>query len=93
MKLPPTNHLDLDMREALSMALQTFEGALVIVSHDRHMLRASANQFWLVHNQTVTDFDGDLEDYRRWTIEQNTQQRSAIPGSKVSQQDKKIYHF
>lgn len=61
----PTNHLDLDMRYALSRALQDFEGALVVVSHDRYLLRSVTDEFWLVADQHVGLFDGDLEDYRR----------------------------
>jgi len=61
----PTNHLDLEMRYALSRALQDFEGALVVVSHDRYLLRTVADVFWLVSDQGVCPFDGDLDDYRR----------------------------
>ncbi len=60
----PTNHLDLDMRHALTMALQNYEGAILVVSHDRHLLSNTVEQFWLVHDGVVSDFDGDLEDYR-----------------------------
>ncbi|WP_189576133.1 ATP-binding cassette domain-containing protein [Marinobacter zhanjiangensis] len=62
----PTNHLDLEMRQALTMALQNFEGAMVVVSHDRHLLRNTVDQFWLVSDGTVTPYEGDLEDYERW---------------------------
>ena len=61
----PTNHLDLDMRDALGRALQDYEGALVVVSHDRHLLRTVADEFWLVADRTVSPFEGDLDDYRR----------------------------
>ena len=61
----PTNHLDLEMRHALSMALQEFAGAMVIVSHDRHLLKSVTDKFILVDNGQVTEFDGDLEDYAR----------------------------
>ncbi len=60
----PTNHLDVEMRLALSLALQEYQGAMVIVSHDRHLLRSVTDQFYLVHDGKVTAFDGDLEDYR-----------------------------
>jgi ATP-binding cassette subfamily F protein 3 len=66
----PTNHLDLNMRHAISMALQEFEGAMVIVSHDRHLLRSVSDEFYLVANSRVEYFKGDLEDYRQWTVEQ-----------------------
>jgi ATP-binding cassette subfamily F protein 3 len=62
----PTNHLDLEMRQALTMALQNFEGAIVVVSHDRHLLRNTVDDFWLVCDGTVGEYDGDLEDYERW---------------------------
>lgn len=60
----PTNHLDLEMRQALTMALQNYNGAIVVVSHDRHLLMNTVDEFWLVHEGRVREFDGDLEDYR-----------------------------
>jgi len=66
----PTNHLDLNMRHAISMALQEFEGAMVIVSHDRHLLRSVTDEFYLVADSRVEPFKGDLEDYRQWTVDQ-----------------------
>ena len=62
----PTNHLDLDMRQALTEALIEFEGALVVVSHDRHLLRSTTDDLYLVHDSKVEPFDGDLEDYQKW---------------------------
>jgi len=59
----PTNHLDMETREALTMALSSYEGALLLVSHDRHLLRATCDQLWLVHDGRVAPFDGDLDDY------------------------------
>ena len=59
----PTNHLDMETREALTVALSSYEGALILVSHDRHLLRATVNQLWLVHDGRVGSFDGDLDDY------------------------------
>jgi len=59
----PTNHLDMETREALTMALSSYEGALLLVSHDRHLLRAACDQLWLVHDGRVASFDGDLDDY------------------------------
>jgi len=64
----PTNHLDLEMRLALTLALQDFEGALVVVSHDRHLLRTVADDLWLVSDGQAKTFDGDLDDYRQWLI-------------------------
>ena len=66
----PTNHLDLEMREALTFALQDYSGSMIVVSHDRHLLRATTDDFWLVENGAVTPFDGDLDDYRRYRMEQ-----------------------
>ncbi|MDO9215536.1 MAG: ATP-binding cassette domain-containing protein [Methylococcales bacterium] len=66
----PTNHLDLEMRHALSVALQDFQGAMVVVSHDRHMLRSVTDQLLLVTGGKVLPFDGDLDDYRVWLTEQ-----------------------
>jgi len=59
----PTNHLDMETREALTIALSSFEGALLLVSHDRHLLRAATDTLWLVHDGRVAMFDGDLDDY------------------------------
>jgi ATP-binding cassette subfamily F protein 3 len=68
----PTNHLDLEMRHALTMALQEFEGAVIVVSHDRHLLRNTVNEFLLVADGSVSEFDGDLEDYYKWMQQQKT---------------------
>ena len=62
----PTNHLDLETREALTVALAQFEGTLLLVSHDRHLLRASTDEFLIVANGGLAPFDGDLDDYRDW---------------------------
>jgi len=62
----PTNHLDLEMRYALTLALQDYEGALIVVSHDRHLLRTVADEFWLIADGSVTQYDGDIDDYRVW---------------------------
>ena len=64
----PTNHLDLETREALTVALAQFEGTLVLVSHDRHLLRATTEQFMIVAGGRLRPFDGDLEDYRDWLL-------------------------
>jgi len=66
----PTNHLDLEMRHALSVALQGFEGAMVVVSHDRHLLRSTTDELYLVHDKQVLPFNGDLDDYHQWLSEQ-----------------------
>jgi len=67
----PTNHLDLTTREALSMALNEFEGTVMLVSHDRALLREVCDEFWLVTGGAIQPFDGDLDDYQRWLLEQS----------------------
>jgi len=62
----PTNHLDLDMRDALTLALEEYTGAVVLVSHDRSLIRAVADELWLVADGEAKLFDGDLEDYKTW---------------------------
>jgi ATP-binding cassette subfamily F protein 3 len=62
----PTNHLDLDMRDALTIALEEYAGAVVLVSHDRSLIRAVADELWLVADGEAKLFDGDLEDYKAW---------------------------
>jgi ATP-binding cassette subfamily F protein 3 len=68
----PTNHLDLDMREALAFALQEYQGAMVVVSHDRHLLTSISNEFYLVSEGKVSEFNGDLEDYRVYLSQKNS---------------------
>ena len=67
----PTNHLDLTTREALSVALNEFEGTVMLVSHDRALLREVCDEFWLVTKGAIEPFDGDLDDYQRWLLEQS----------------------
>jgi ATP-binding cassette subfamily F protein 3 len=71
----PTNHLDLDMRHALSEALQEYEGAMILVSHDRHLLRLTSDQLLLVDQGRVSEFDGDLDDYPSWISQRASQRR------------------
>jgi ATP-binding cassette subfamily F protein 3 len=73
----PTNHLDLETRHALTMALAQFDGTLILVSHDRHLLRATTDQFLLVAGGEVQPFDGDLDDYRDWLLQHAADQRAA----------------
>jgi len=82
----PTNHLDLTTREALSMALNEFEGTVMLVSHDRAMLREVCDEFWLVTRGGVLPFDGDLDDYQKWLLEVSRatargQPAPAVPGA------------
>ncbi|NRT56163.1 ABC-F family ATP-binding cassette domain-containing protein [Sphaerotilus uruguayifluvii] len=67
----PTNHLDLTTREALSMALNEYEGTVMLVSHDRALLREVCDEFWLVTGGRVEPFDGDLDDYQKWLLDQS----------------------
>ena len=78
----PTNHLDLDMRQALTEALIEFEGALVVVSHDRHLLRSTTDEFYLVHGGKVEAFDGDLEDYQQWLSDIQKLENQPADGAK-----------
>ncbi|MBI3147925.1 MAG: ATP-binding cassette domain-containing protein [Betaproteobacteria bacterium] len=73
----PTNHLDLEMRQALTEALQEYTGALVVVAHDRHLLRATTDSFWLVADGGVSLFEGDLDDYRAWVAARRSATASA----------------
>lgn len=73
----PTNNLDLETRHALTLALAQFDGTLVLVSHDRHLLRATTEEFMLVSRGLLQSFDGDLEDYRAWLLAEAAEKRSA----------------
>jgi ATP-binding cassette subfamily F protein 3 len=73
----PTNHLDLATREALAVALNEFEGTLMLVSHDRALLRSVCDEFWLVGRGVVKDFDGDLDDYQRYLLDEAKRAREA----------------
>jgi ATP-binding cassette subfamily F protein 3 len=88
----PTNHLDLDMRHALTLALQNYEGAILVVSHDRHLLANTVDEFWLVHDGQVTEFDGDLEDYRAFIKQSPLEDEPALEdviSASESKKDKK----
>jgi ATP-binding cassette subfamily F protein 3 len=75
------------MREALAEALQDYGGALVVVAHDRHLLRATTDALWLVADGRVVPFDGDLDDYRDWVLERS--RRSGDPGEAVATRNRK----
>lgn len=75
----PTNHLDLEMRHTLTVALQSYEGAMVLVSHDRHLLSTTTDEFWLVANGQVQPFDGDLADYQAWVASRNRAASEVAP--------------
>lgn len=78
----PTNHLDIEMRGALNFALQSFEGAIVLVSHDRYLLSSVCDDFYLVDDGSVRTFDGDLDDYRKWMLSAS---KAAASGSQQQQ--------
>jgi len=77
----PTNHLDIEMREALTVALQNFEGAILIVSHDRHLLKATVDEYWLVDHGRVQEFDGDLDDYHTYLQQRDEQSAGSDSGN------------
>ena len=89
----PTNHLDLDMRHALTVALQSFQGALIVVSHDRSLLEATTDGFVFMHEQRLHQFDGDLNDYRLWRLQQeqlaNQTSTGSAPSSSQNRKDSK----
>ena len=90
----PTNHLDVDSREALIMAINDYEGAVILISHDRHIIETCADQLWLVHDGTVKPFDGDMDDYTRLVLDKSRagraqrarkpQHREPPPAARVS---------
>ncbi len=82
----PSNHLDVETREALATALAEFEGSVLMVSHDRHLLRTTVDNFWIVADGTVTEFDGDLEDYQQWLANRQQQQKREERDERSQQQ-------
>ena len=79
----PTNHLDMETRDALDMALQEFEGALILVTHDQHLLSSIVDQFWWVHEQTVSNFHGSLEDYLQQRLKQLKEKQQQLKAEKT----------
>lgn len=77
----PTNHLDIDSRAALIEAINEYEGAIILVSHDRHLLEACADRLWLVADGTVKTFDGDMDDYRRFVLDRANDADSSRKGT------------
>lgn len=71
----PSNHLDVDMREALARALTQFEGSILLVSHDRHLLRSTTDEFMIVADGSISEFDGDLDDYQQWLTDKKATER------------------
>ena len=85
----PTNHLDVDSREALIMAINDYEGAVILISHDRHIIETCADDLWLVHDGTVKRFDGDMEDYTQLVLERARASRRAERAAKPVVQDQR----
>jgi ATP-binding cassette subfamily F protein 3 len=89
----PTNHLDIEMREALAEALVDFEGALIVVAHDRHLLASATDQWMLVADGKVAEFEGDLDDYREWARQYRARAsglaRSEPASASVSRRDER----
>ncbi|MBQ8707498.1 MAG: ATP-binding cassette domain-containing protein [Succinivibrionaceae bacterium] len=81
----PTNHLDLDMREALTLALQNYSGALVVVSHDRHLLKSATDLLYLVDDGRVSEFDGDLDDYQKYLLDKQRSQQAQLKECRMLQ--------
>ncbi len=82
----PTNHLDIEMRHALSTALQGFAGAMVIVSHDRHLLRTTTDQLLLIYDDKADEFKGDLDDYPRWLLDNRNQSSGKDKSDKIQRE-------
>lgn len=82
----PANHLDLEMREALTLALQQFAGAVVLVSHDRHLLETTVDEYWLIANGQAVSFDGDMNDYALWLQQHQRQQKKTDAVEKPASQ-------
>ncbi len=76
----PTNHLDLEMRQALVLALQDFDGAIILIAHDRYLLESCVDEFYLVANGRVIDFDGDIDDYQQWL---NDDKKQSVKANKI----------
>ena len=87
----PTNHLDLEMRHALTLALQEFEGGVVLISHDRALLRTTCDQFLLVANGQASLFDGDLDDYSAWVSAQRLQEKAEAVAENATPEKKNSY--
>ncbi|EIT68997.1 ABC-F family ATP-binding cassette domain-containing protein [Hydrocarboniphaga effusa] len=80
----PTNHLDLDMRHALEHAMMSFAGAVLVVSHDRHLLTSTCEKFWLIADGRCVDFDGDLDDYAKWLNTRDLNGAAKKPGKRAA---------
>lgn len=86
----PTNHLDLDMRAAIEIALQSYEGALILISHDRHLLRSAVDNFYLLYQKTIQPFDGDLDDYHTWLLNKDCKKESTQSTGSNQYRERKV---
>lgn len=87
----PTNHLDLGMRSAIELALQSYEGALILISHDRHLLKTTVDDFYLVYQQKVQPFDGDLDDYYSWLQTKDSIKNTGTISGQNGYKEKKVF--
>ncbi len=85
----PTNHFDISMRQAIEFALQTFTGALILVTHDKHLIQNCIDEFYLINNQAITPFEGSIEDYEKLVLE-SSKDESRTKGSSQSQPDREL---
>lgn len=85
----PTNHLDLEIRTSIEIALQSYEGAVILISHDRHLLKTTVNDFYLIYNGELTPFTGDLQDYYQWLISKDLQNAIKSPENVTKANDYK----
>tara|TARA_R110002124_G_scaffold65818_2_gene179879 strand:- start:642 stop:2534 length:1893 start_codon:yes stop_codon:yes gene_type:complete len=83
----PTNHLDVDSREALVMAINQYDGAFILISHDRHLVETCADRLWLVADGTVAPYDGDLDDYRKWLLDPARRIRPMTPEEEMEAEE------
>lgn len=83
----PTNHLDVDSREALVMAINDYDGAFILISHDRHLVETCADRLWLVADGTVSPYDGDLDDYRKWLLDPARRVRPMTPEEELEAEE------
>ncbi len=86
----PTNHLDVDSRQALIQALNDYDGAVILISHDRHLIEACADRLWIVRDGTVAAFDGDMSDYRRYLLDQISQAKKPTAKQTVDGTEAKV---
>jgi ATP-binding cassette subfamily F protein 3 len=83
----PTNHLDVDAREALVLALNEFEGCVILITHDRHLIEATADRLWLVDRGTVAPFDGDIDDYAGYVLDRARQLRRGTSSARAPKKE------